>query len=73
VDKRIKVPSYDDQPDHAIVLNERFEPLKYILFQERHFNSNVLQMTKGLAMPVYSKSQKKIPHDIPIKYYVYNF
>jgi hypothetical protein len=73
VNKNIKVPTYDDQPDHVLVLNERFEPLQYLVFKEQYFNSNVFQTSKGLAMPVYSRSQKKIQHDIPIRYYVYNF
>lgn len=73
VDKKIKVPTYDDQPAHALVLNERFEPLQYILFKERYYNNNAMQTTKGLAMPVHSKLQKQIDHDIPIRYYVYDF
>jgi hypothetical protein len=73
VDKSIKVPTYDDQPLRAVVLNERFQPLQYLLFRERYFSNNVLQTAKGLAMPVYSKRQRNIQHDIPIRYYVYNF
>ncbi len=66
-----KLLSFRDQKEFAIILNEKFEILKYVKFDNKYFNqANYFFIPgKGIAMPLF-KSKSDYEN---IKYYIYNF
>ncbi|MDI9320858.1 MAG: hypothetical protein QM530_10370 [Phycisphaerales bacterium] len=70
VDRRINIPTFEDQKINAIILDMNLKIIKSLEFENNYRSPGTYLLTKeGIAMPIFTKKYK---NDKTIIYHIYN-